>query len=197
MIKTVEKPITIVDEKDYPKTLLPEFVFIGRSNVGKSSFINTLLNRKNFAYISSNPGKTQTLNFYLVNEAFYLVDVPGYGYAKVSKKQREAFGKMIEAYLTKRKNLAHIFMLVDSRHAPTEDDHLMVEFLKYIQVPFTIIMTKADKLSNNQQQKQLLNLKRTFTLSGDTDIILFSALSKLNKEKVLDKITAYCENTVD
>ncbi|MFH5882587.1 ribosome biogenesis GTP-binding protein YihA/YsxC [Liberiplasma polymorphum] len=194
MIKTVEKPITIVEEKDYPKTNLPEFVLLGRSNVGKSSFINTLLNRKNFAYISSNPGKTQTLNFYLVNDAFYLVDVPGYGYAKVSKRKREAFGKMIETYLSSRTTLQHIFLLIDSRHAPTEHDHLMVGFLKFINVPFSIIMTKADKLSNNQQQKQLGITKREFTLTGDTEIILFSAITKLNKEHIVSKIFNMLEN---
>ncbi len=190
MIKDVKNPITIVNEADYPTTNLKEFVLLGRSNVGKSSFINTLLNRKNLAYTSSNPGKTQTLNFYLINETFYLVDVPGYGYAKVSKKQREAFGKMIETYLTKRTCLAHIFMLVDLRHMPTEDDHLMVNFLRFIEVPFTIIATKADKLSNNQQASQLARIKNTLALNPK-DIILFSAVTKQGKDAVIEKLFSY------
>jgi GTP-binding protein len=190
MIQRVENPITIVDQASYPTTNLKEFVLLGRSNVGKSSFINTLLNRKNLAYTSSSPGKTQTLNFYLINDAFYLVDVPGYGYAKVSKKQREAFGKMIETYLTTREVLTHIFMLVDLRHMPTEDDHLMVNFLRYINVPFSIIATKADKLSNNQQQSQLAKIKHALALNPK-DIILFSSVTKQGKELVIDKLFSY------
>lgn len=190
MIHEVEKPITIVKEDDYPATNLKEFVLLGRSNVGKSSFINTLLNRKNFAYISSNPGKTQTLNFYLINQSFYLVDVPGYGYAKVSKTKREAFGSMIEAYLTKREVLEHVFMLVDLRHMPTEDDHLMVKFLRYIEVPFTIIATKADKLSNNQQNAQLAKIKSALALNPK-DIIVFSSITKQGKDKVIEKLFSY------
>ena len=129
-VTSVVEPIVAVRRSQYPIDSLPEFMLIGRSNVGKSSFINTLVNRKNIARISSKPGKTQTLNFYLVNNNFYLVDVPGYGYAATSKKQIEKFGVMIEEYLKQRVNLKHVFLLVDYRHKPSEDDILMFNFLK-------------------------------------------------------------------
>lgn len=188
MIKSIKNPFMVGDEAKYPEPLYPEFCIMGRSNVGKSSFINTLLGRKKMAYISQNPGKTQTINFYLINELFYLVDVPGYGYAKVSKKKREAFGKMIETYLTTREALKHVFLLIDSRHEPTSDDLLMVEFLQYINVPFTIIATKADKLSNNQQNAHLAKLNKKLMLDAYTDVVLFSAVTKLNRDMILENI---------
>ena len=195
MIRDVQKPITIVEAKDYPQDERPEFVFLGRSNVGKSSFINTLLNRKNFAYTSSNPGKTQTLNFYLINQAFYFVDVPGYGYARVSKTKRALFGSMIERYLSEREPLKQAFLLLDLRHAPSKDDITMVEFLNYLQLPFTIIATKADKLSNNQQNKQLKVLKSTLPLDGDTEIIPFSAVTRLNTEALIESIIEFVKTS--
>ena len=137
----------------YPETDLPEFMLVGRSNVGKSSFINTILGRKNIAYTSGKPGKTQTLNFYRVNDAFFLVDVPGYGYAAVNKKIQEKFGKMIEEYLEKRDELVRVFMLIDFRHKPTEDDQLMYNFLKYYNIPVTIVATKVDKVGNSKLEK--------------------------------------------
>lgn len=127
-IESVNEPIIAVRRSQYPEDKKSEFLLVGRSNVGKSSFINTLIERKNFARTSSKPGKTQTLNFYLVNDAFYLVDVPGYGYASVSKDTQKKFGLMIEEYLKSRENLKHVFMLIDYRHKPTEDDVLMYEF---------------------------------------------------------------------
>src|SRR5574344_1170771 len=117
----------------------PEFLLVGRSNVGKSSFINTIVSRKNYARTSSKPGKTQTLNFYLVNELFYLVDVPGYGFAAVNKDTQKKFGLMIEEYLMNRENLKRVFLLIDYRHKPSEDDIIMYNFLKYYHVPVTII----------------------------------------------------------
>lgn len=146
-IESVNEPIIAVRRSQYPEDNKPEFLLVGRSNVGKSSFINTLIERKNFARTSSKPGKTQTLNFYLVNDAFYLVDVPGYGYASVSKDTQKKFGLMIEEYLKSRENLKHVFMLVDYRHKPTEDDVLMYEFLKYYNLDITIVATKYDKVS--------------------------------------------------
>ena len=130
-IDNVTEPIIAVRQSQYPTDNKAEFLLVGRSNVGKSSFINTLIERKNFARTSSKPGKTQTLNFYLVNNKFYLVDVPGYGYASVSKDKQKKFGLMIEEYLKNRTNLKHVFLLIDYRHKPTEDDVLMYEFLKY------------------------------------------------------------------
>lgn len=127
-IESVNEPIIAVRRSQYPEDKKSEFLLVGRSNVGKSSFINTLIERKNFARTSSKPGKTQTLNFYKVNDAFYLVDVPGYGYASVSKDTQKKFGLMIEEYLKSRENLKHVFMLIDYRHKPTEDDVLMYEF---------------------------------------------------------------------
>ena len=145
-IESVNEPIIAVRRSQYPEDKKSEFLLVGRSNVGKSSFINTLIERKNFARTSSKPGKTQTLNFYKVNDAFYLVDVPGYGYASVSKDTQKKFGLMIEEYLKSRENLKHVFMLIDYRHKPTEDDVLMYEFLKYYNLDITIVATKYDKV---------------------------------------------------
>ena len=135
-INNVSLTISAIRKSQYPENQLNEFLLVGRSNVGKSSFINTLLNRKNFARTSAKPGKTQTLNFYLVNEEFYLVDAPGYGFAKVSKKLKNKFGLIIEDYLESRDNLKAVFMLVDFRHKPTEDDVLMYNYLKYYNMDF-------------------------------------------------------------
>lgn len=180
MFDNVEtKPITVVNSADFPQTQLPEFVFIGRSNVGKSSLLNALTNRKNLAYTSGAPGKTQTINFYMVEEKFYLVDVPGYGYARVSKKAREAFGEMIERYLTTRETLRCVYLLIDMRHEPLEDDVIMVTYLKQMGLHFKIVLTKADKLSKNQQASQRAKLAKGFVLASD-DFIPTSATSKQN-----------------
>lgn len=144
-IKSADLEVLATRRSQYPEGANAEFLLVGRSNVGKSSFINTLLNRKNLAHTSSRPGKTQTLNFYCVNNEFYLIDVPGYGYANVDKKTQQKFGMMIEEYLEKRTQLRRVFMLVDFRIKPTEDDLLMYNFLKYYNLPVTIIATKADK----------------------------------------------------
>ncbi|TVP94266.1 MAG: YihA family ribosome biogenesis GTP-binding protein [Acholeplasmatales bacterium] len=188
MITTVKAPITVVDVRDFPVDGRPEFLFLGRSNVGKSSFINCLLNRKNIAYTSGQPGKTQTINFYLINEAFYFVDVPGYGYARVSKTKREAFGRMIEGYLQSRPMLKQAFLLVDMRHEPTEDDRLMAAYLDHFGIPFTIVATKADKLSGNGRSRQIRQIQKAFDLPTSPDIMPFSSVSGLNREKVLAKI---------
>ena len=134
--------ISAVSEKQYPQDDLPEIVLLGRSNVGKSSFINRLISRKNLARTSSQPGKTQTMNFYQINDAFRFVDMPGYGYAKVSKTSREKWGRMIEDYLQQRENMIMVFLLVDSRHAPTEDDILMYNWLVYYGLDPIVIGTK-------------------------------------------------------
>ena len=157
---------------------------MGRSNVGKSSFINTLIERKNFARTSSKPGKTQTLNFYLVNDAFYLVDVPGYGYASVSKDTQKKFGLMIEEYLKSRENLKHVFMLIDYRHKPTEDDVLMYEFLKYYNLDITIVATKYDKVSKNSRIKQDKLIKDTLKFN-DNEFITFSTVTKKGRIEIL------------
>ncbi len=187
-ITSVEMKISAVRVSQYPEDNLPEFLMVGRSNVGKSSFINTLIHRKNFARTSSRPGKTQTLNFYLINEKFYLVDVPGYGYALTSKRTQEKFGKMIEDYLANRENLKHVFMLVDFRHKPTKDDILMYNYLKYFNLPVTIVATKVDKITKGQWDKyKNIILKELDLVHGD-DLVLFSSILKEGKETIQNLI---------
>ena len=180
----------------YPETDLPEFMLVGRSNVGKSSFINTILGRKNIAYTSGKPGKTQTLNFYRVNDAFFLVDVPGYGYAAVNKKIQEKFGKMIEEYLEKRDELVRVFMLIDFRHKPTEDDQLMYNFLKYYNIPVTIVATKVDKVGNSKLEKNKKIILDKLDLVVGDDLVLFSSITKLGKETILNKIEDLTVETI-
>ena len=186
-IESVNEPIIAVRRSQYPEDKKSEFLLVGRSNVGKSSFINTIINRKNFARTSSKPGKTQTLNFYKVNDAFYLVDVPGYGYASVSKDTQKKFGLMIEEYLKSRENLKHVFMLIDYRHKPTEDDVLMYEFLKYYNLDITIVATKYDKVSKNGRIKQDKLIKDTLKFD-DNEFITFSTVTKKGRTEVLSII---------
>ncbi len=184
----IEGPVLAVDEEGFPKTNHPEFLFIGRSNVGKSTVINKLLGRKNLAYTSQKPGKTKTLNFYLVDDVFRIVDAPGYGYAKTSKKRRAFFGHMFEKYLTKRIPLRHVFLLIDFRHPPTEDDKTMAGFLNHCGRPFTIIATKTDKVSNNKRAKHLKTLVETLRLDETREVILFSKEEKDCREPLLAKL---------
>lgn len=186
-IENVNEPVIAVRRSQYPTDNYSEFLLVGRSNVGKSSFINTLIERKNFARTSSKPGKTQTLNFYQVNNSFYLVDVPGYGYASVSKDTQKKFGLMIEEYLKTRKNLKHVFMLIDYRHKPTEDDCLMYEFLKYYNLDITIVATKYDKIGKNGRLKQNKLIKDTLKFSDD-EFITFSTVTKKGRSEVLSII---------
>ena len=188
-IENVSEPIIAVRRSQYPEDKKAEFLLVGRSNVGKSSFINTLIERKNFARTSSKPGKTQTLNFYKVNDAFYLVDVPGYGYASVSKDTQKKFGLMIEEYLKERPNLKHVFMLIDYRHKPTEDDCLMYEFLKYYNLDITIVATKYDKVSKNNRIKQDKIIKDTLKFEDD-EFITFSTVTKKGRTEILSIIEA-------
>ncbi len=188
IIKDANLDIIATRRSQYPDNGRPEFLLVGRSNVGKSSFINCILGRKNLAHTSSNPGKTQTLNFYSVNDAFYLIDVPGYGYAAVDKKTQAKFGMMIEEYLEKRDTLKRVFLLVDFRHKPTEDDLLMYNFLKYYNLPVTVIATKADKISGVKKQKNLKILLDTMDLVVGDDLVVFSSVTKLGCKDVLNKI---------
>ena len=187
-IEKVEEPIIAVRRSQYTEDNKSEFLLVGRSNVGKSSFINTIIERKNFARTSSKPGKTQTLNFYLINDLFYLVDVPGYGYASVSKDTQKKFGLMIEEYLKNRSNLKHVFLLIDYRHKPTEDDVLMFEFLKYYNLDITIVATKYDKISKNNRVKQDKLIKDTLKLCEDDNFITFSTVTKKGRSEVLEII---------
>ena len=188
-ISSVELKISAVRRSQYPTDEKPEFLMVGRSNVGKSSFINTLINRKNYARTSSNPGKTQTINFYLINDSFYLVDAPGYGFANLSKKRQRKFGLMMEDYLMNRKNLKQVFMLIDFRHKPSHDDIMMYNFLKHYQLPVTIIATKTDKIGiTNQQKQRSLVLEELDLVVGD-EFVMFSNITKLGKDEVYKKIS--------
>ena len=187
-IDSVELKTCAVRASQYPEEGLPEFLLVGRSNVGKSSFINTLINRKNFAHTSSKPGKTQTLNFYLVNKRFYFVDVPGYGYAAVSHERQRKFGVMIEEYLKSRESLKCVFLLIDYRHKPTEDDCLMYDFLKYYNLKIKVVATKYDKVSKNNREKQNKLIKDTLKLPSDEEFIPFSTVSKKGRDEVYQVI---------
>ena len=187
-IESVKLVISAVRRSQYPEDDKPEFLLVGRSNVGKSSFINTLINRKNFARTSSNPGKTQTINFYLVNDEFYLVDAPGYGYANLNKAKQKKFGLMMEDYLTTRKNLKQVFMLIDFRHKPSNDDIMMYDYLKYYKLPVTIVATKTDKVGITLQQKQRNTILETLDLVVGNDFVTFSNVTKEGKKEIIEKI---------
>jgi len=190
-INTIELIISAVRESQYPTDNKKEFLLVGRSNVGKSSFINSIINRKNYARTSATPGKTQTLNFYKVNDEFYLVDAPGYGFAKVRNSLKKKFGLIIESYLKSRPNLQMVFLLIDFRHKPTEDDILMYNYLKYYNIPVTIVCTKVDKVSRNTYEKNKNIIIKELNLRNDNDIILFSSLTKSGKNEVYDEIKKF------
>ena len=192
-IDKVDEPIIAIRVSQYPEPNKCEFLLLGRSNVGKSSFINTLIERKNFARTSSKPGKTQTLNFYLVNDNFYLVDVPGYGFASVSKETQKKFGIMIEDYIQTRENLKHVFLLIDYRHKPTEDDVLMYNFLKYYNLNITVVTTKYDKVTKNGRVKQDKLIRETLKLGENEDFLPWSTITKKGRLEVLDIINSYLE----
>lgn len=191
-VHNVEMVMSAVSATQYPTDGKPEIALVGRSNVGKSSLTNTLINRKNFARTSSQPGKTQTLNFYNVEDQLYFVDVPGYGYAKVSKKQREAFGHMIEEYITSRKQLRGVISLVDARHDPSDDDISMYEWLHYYNIPILVVATKADKISRSRFNKYESNIKRTLGFDEeDSDFQFFSSETKYGKDEVWQWIESH------
>ena len=187
-INKVELTISAVRKSQYPQDEKPEFLLVGRSNVGKSSFINTLINRKNFARTSSKPGKTQTLNFYSINDEFYIVDAPGYGFANVSKSLKNKFGLIMEDYLEAREYLKNVFMLIDFRHKPTKDDLMMYTYLRHYNIPVTIVATKVDKISKNKIDKYKKVFKERLNINDDNSIILFSTITKMGKNEVLEKI---------
>ena len=187
-IDSVELKSIAVRESQYPDDEKVEFLLVGRSNVGKSSFINTCINRKNYAHTSSTPGKTQTVNFYLVNNSFYLVDVPGYGYANGGEDREKKFGSMIEEYIVNRKSLKRVFLLVDSRHKTMEDDILMFNFMKYYKLDVTIVATKYDKLNQSERAKLDSNIKNSFELTDNDNIVYFSSVTKKGKEEIYNII---------
>ena len=187
-ITSVDLKVSAARRSQYPTDNKPEFLMVGRSNVGKSSFINTIINRKNFARTSATPGKTQTINFYDVNEKFYLVDAPGYGYAQLNKAKTKKFGLMMEDYLTSRANLKQVFMLIDFRHKPTADDIMMYNYLKYYKLPVTIVATKVDKIGVTLQQKQRKLILDELVLVVGDEFIMFSNVTKVGKDEVTKKI---------
>ncbi|UYG94376.1 ribosome biogenesis GTP-binding protein YihA/YsxC [Cytobacillus firmus] len=190
-VTSSEIVISAVKPDQYPESDLPEFALAGRSNVGKSSFINKMLNRRGLARISSKPGKTQTLNFYLINEILHFVDVPGYGYAKVSKKEREAWGKMIETYLTNREQLKAVVLIVDLRHPPTSDDVMMYNFLKHYEIPCVVIATKADKIPKSKWQKHMKITKETLDIDPNDQIVMFSSETGYGKDQAWSALKSY------
>lgn len=182
-VNNVELIISAVRPEQYPETDLPEYALAGRSNVGKSSFINTMIRRKSMARISQKPGKTQTLNFYKIEEALFFVDVPGYGFAKVSKTEREKWGVMIETYITSREQLRGVIQIVDLRHKPTEADRMMYEFLKYYDIPVIVVATKADKIPRSKWQKNAKIVRETLDFDPDDKFVLFSSETKMGKDE--------------
>ncbi|GAB6092207.1 ribosome biogenesis GTP-binding protein YihA/YsxC [Furfurilactobacillus curtus] len=183
-VHEVNLTISAVAPKQYPDGGLPEIALAGRSNVGKSSLINTLINRKAYARTSSQPGKTQTLNFYNVEQQVYFVDVPGYGFAKVSKKAREAFGQMIETYLSTRKPLRGVILLVDARHDPSEDDISMYDWLTYYDIPLLVVATKSDKIAKGKWNQSESRIRKGLGMQASAPFIQFSAETKQGKAVV-------------
>ena len=180
--------LSAANKSHYPQDDIPEIALAGRSNVGKSSFINTLLNRKNLARTSGKPGKTQLLNFFNIDDKLRFVDVPGYGYAKVSKTERAKWGKMIEEYLTSRENLRAVVSLVDFRHEPSTDDVQMYEFLKYYEIPVIVVATKADKVPRGKWNKYESVIKKKLDFDKNDDFIIFSSVNKDGLDAAWDAI---------
>ncbi|MEX2461242.1 MAG: ribosome biogenesis GTP-binding protein YihA/YsxC [Paenibacillaceae bacterium] len=181
--------ISAVGPSQYPTDDLPEIALAGRSNVGKSSLINRLIQRKNLARTSSQPGKTQTLNYYLINTDLYFVDLPGYGYAKVSKTKREVWGKFIEDYLLKREEIKLLLLLVDLRHPPSKDDIGMYEWLKHVDVPICVVATKADKIPKSKWQMHLKIVRDALIFDPSDRLIIFSSETGLGKDELWQVIT--------
>ena len=190
----IELTSVAVRTTQYPTDNKPEFLIVGRSNVGKSSFINTLVNRKSLARTSAKPGKTQTLNFYNIDDMCYIVDVPGYGYAAVSNAKQEKFGLMIEEYIMNRPNLKHVFLLIDYRHKPTENDLIMYDFLKYYNLPVTVVCTKYDKVKKSLKDKQNKIIENTIDVAMGDEIIYFSKITKVGRDKIISIMESKINN---
>lgn len=187
----IEFMFSAMDPSQYPDGNMKEIALSGRSNVGKSTFINAVCGRKNIARTSSKPGKTATLNFYDVDSQFIFVDVPGYGYAKQSKTSREKWGRLIESYLAEREELQAVVQLIDLRHKPTQDDILMYDFLKHLEIPVIIVCTKSDKIGKSKVQKHLKVVRETLEVEPEDHLIDFSSVDKKNLPKVYDALSNY------
>ena len=192
-IKKSDLETVAVKPSQYPPAGLPEIAFAGRSNVGKSSLLNLLTGRKALARVSGSPGKTRTINFYKVNDAFRIVDLPGYGYAKISKSVSENWGEMMEAYLSNREGLKKVIQLVDVRHAPSAQDVQMYEYLKYYGLDGIVVATKADKVSRNELQKCISVIRKTLDLSPEDKVIPISSLKRTGHDILLGEIEKLLE----
>ncbi len=184
-----------VRASDFPRDGLPQVVFSGRSNVGKSSVINRILNRKNFARVGNSPGKTVHINFFAVDETFYLVDLPGYGYAKVSKTERDRWGRLIETYFTNEGLLSFGVMIVDARHKPTADDCTMAAWFQESGCPYVVVANKADKLKRSEREPNVQRIIETLAIPGEVPVILFSATTGEGKEELLHLIFDHVEES--
>ena len=191
LVKNPKFEISAVSPKQYPKNGLPEIVLVGKSNVGKSSFVNTMINRKKLARTSSEPGKTRQINFYNIDETFYFVDLPGYGYSKMSKKEQEQVGKFIEEYLFHRKEISLIVFLVDIRHTPTANDRLMYNYIISSGLPFIILANKADKIAVTKVSDAVSTLQKSLNPMGDITTLPFSSERKIYKDEVWNIIDEF------
>lgn len=190
-IASAEFVTSAVKPEQYPKTGLPEVAFVGRSNVGKSSLLNSLVNRKNLAHTGNTPGKTRLINFFLINESFYFVDLPGYGFARVSQDEKRSWAKMIETYLSQRETLRLVVQLVDVRHPPTEDDVTMYKWFIHYNIPTVIAATKADKISRSNWQKHIKQIRAGLGLGPHGPVILFSAQTGQGKDDLWHYLNQY------
>ena len=190
-VKNPKFEISAVSPKQYPKNDLPQIVLVGKSNVGKSSFINTMINRKSLARTSSEPGKTRQINFYNIDGTFYFVDLPGYGYSKMSKQEQDKVGSFIEQYLVKSKNIALVIFLIDIRHNPTENDRLMYDYIIRSGLPFIILANKADKIAPTKVEGTVKDLQKQINPIGDSKMLPFSAEKKIYTEDVWKIIDEY------
>lgn len=191
LIKNPLFTVSAVSPKQYPDDDIPEIVLVGKSNVGKSSFINTLINRKKLARTSSEPGKTRQINFYNMDNMFYLVDLPGYGYSKMSKQEQEKVGKFIEEYLQKSKKIALIVFLIDIRHEPTANDKLMYDYIFKTNLPCIVIANKADKIAITKVDDMVKNLQNTLNPLKDISFMPFSSERKIYTDKVWQELEKY------
>lgn len=191
LVKNAKYEVTAVKPEQYPDSSLPEIAFVGRSNVGKSSILNILTNRKNMARVGSTPGKTRQINFFNIDEKLYFVDLPGYGYASVSKAERSSWGALADTYLTTRHQLKLIIMLVDIRHTPSADDKTMYRWLAENNFPHIVIASKMDKISRSQIKNRLKEIRAALAMDDGIKLIPFSATDKLGTDEVWEAIEAY------
>ncbi len=191
-IKKAEYVLSAAWQSQWPEAERPEICLAGRSNVGKSSFINTMLARNGIAKVSGTPGKTRTLNFFNVNDELYFVDVPGYGYAKVNDKIQKSFGEMMDTYITNRDVLKGMIILVDFRHKPTKDDKMMYEYVKHHNIPVVVVATKEDKLKRNDLKKNEKMIKDTLQLAPEDTFVRFSSLKKVGMQAAWNEIYRLC-----